>query len=459
MQFTSPLFLVSLPLVVLAYWSIRDGCARLLLLLVASLVFYAHHHWPALLLLCFSIVFNYFFSKVLAKSISLRLLTVGIIVNMVPLLYFKYVGVFCQAVNEVAVHLGGAITIPVPPQYLPLGISFFTFQVVAYLVDVYRKEISPEPSLLRFALFKSFFPQLIAGPIVRAREFLPQLQGKVPFDPARFHQAIWLVVSGLTLKVCVADFFGQFANEAFASVGKLSVGGAWAGLYSYSIQLFADFWGYSTIAVGLAALFGLKLPHNFETPYYSQSLKEFWRRWHITLSVWLKDYLYIPLGGNRRKAYRNLLITMLAAGAWHGAGLTFILWGGLHGAWLALERFLPEIPLLNTRPARLFRVIAVFHGVTVLWILFRAPSVQDAMDYARNLLPHDSEGEGSLRFSSGLLLRFAVFAFLQAPLASTMKGERFTSFPMPLQLILVLLCILCTIAYSGAQINFIYFSF
>jgi D-alanyl-lipoteichoic acid acyltransferase DltB (MBOAT superfamily) len=268
---------------------------------------------------------------------------------------------------------------------------------------------------------------------------------------------LWLVIAGLALKIGVADVLAQFADEAFRQPSALTTSGAWTGLYAYAFQLYADFWGYSTMAVGLAALFGLVLPLNFDTPYASRNLQEFWRRWHITLSVWFRDYLYIPLGGNRRHQNVNLLFTMVVAGVWHGAGWPFVLWGLGHGLWLVAERNAPAVPALaNSRWGGILRFLVVFHGVCLLWVLFRAPSLAVAREYfARLMLPPFTHSK-----TPGVLLGWLIaFAVLQKPLAATFKENWFVNRPLWKQWLLVLAALYLVLAYAGARVDFIYFTF
>lgn len=320
MLFNSLTFLALLLPTLGLYWITSSQSVRLGWLLVSSLVFYGYHHWPSVFLLLFTIGFNFALGRLQSRRRSTGLLVAAVAGNLALLGWFKYAAFVAENLVALLALLGWSLEIPRPPALLPLGISFFTFQVVAYQVDVHRGEVPAETSLARFAVFKCFFPQLIAGPIVQAREFLPQLREAVTFDAARFHRGIWLVLASAALKVGVADVLAQFADEAFRDPARLTTTAAWTGLYAYAFQLYADFWGYSTMAVGLAALFGLVLPPNFDTPYRSASLQEFWRRWHITLSGWFRDYVYIPLGGNRHRRDLNLLTTMTLAGLWHGAG-------------------------------------------------------------------------------------------------------------------------------------------
>src|SRR4051812_49011916 len=374
MLFTAPAFFVLLAAAVALPWAPPWQRARLFVLLGASFYFYAFHHWPSLFLLIGFIFFNYTAALAQERYRHRALLPIAISVNLLALGWFKYAAFIAEIVQLVV-----RVPVPHPPVFLPLGISFFTFQVVAYQIDVHRREITAETSLLRFAVFKCFFAQLVAGPIVRAHAFLPQLREKRKFDAEGFHHGLFLLAAGLALKIGVADVLVQFVKQSFDSAGTLATTDAWTGIYAFAFQLYADFWGYSTMAVGIGLLFGLELPLNFHTPYGSGSLQEFWRRWHVTLSTWFRDYLYIPLGGNRRHAGWNLLVTMGVAGLWHGAGFTFVIWGLAHGAWLWLERKL-SLPL-----PRWLKIALVFHGVCLLWVFFRAPDLRVAASYLSRL--------------------------------------------------------------------------
>ena len=456
MLFNSLTFLALLLPTLGLYWVSTSQAMRLWSLLTASLVFYGYHHWPSVFLLLFTIGFNFALGRLQSRRRSPGLLLAAVVGNLAVLGWFKYATFVAENLVAVLAMLGWNVEVPRPPALLPLGISFFTFQVVAYQVDVHRGEVPAETSLIRFAVFKCFFPQLIAGPIVQAKDFLPQLREAVTFDPARFHRGIWLVVAGAALKVGVADVLAQFADDAFQNTSRLTTTAAWTGLYAYAFQLYADFWGYSTMAVGLAALFGLELPLNFDTPYLSTSLQEFWRRWHITLSGWFRDYVYIPLGGNRRRRDLNLLATMTLAGLWHGAGWNFVLWGLGHGLWLVAERHAPELPKSNRWWIRAARTLLVFHGVCLLWVLFRSPSLSVAFDYCQRLLPQPWSAS---KVPSALSQWLILFALLQWPLAWTLKGGRFAALPLKVQWILALACLLLILAYAGARVDFIYFNF
>ena len=456
MLFNSLTFLALLLPTLGLYWITSSQTVRLGWLLVASLVFYGYHHWPSVFLLLFTIGFNFAFGRLQARRRSTGLMVAAVAGNLAILGWFKYAAFVAENVAALLATLGWSVEVPRPPALLPLGISFFTFQVVAYQVDIHRGEVPAETSLARFAVFKCFFPQLIAGPIVQAKEFLPQLREVVSFDAARFHRGLWLVLAGGALKVGVADVLAQFADEAFRDPSRLTTTAAWTGLYAYAFQLYADFWGYSTMAVGLAALFGLGLPLNFDTPYRSASLQEFWRRWHVTLSGWFRDYVYIPMGGNRRRRDLNLLATMTLAGLWHGAGWNFVLWGLGHGLWLVAERHAPALPGADRRWVRIFRTVLVFHGVCLLWVFFRSPTLAVAWEYLRRLWPDPWTVS---RIPSVLSQWLLLFALVQWPLARTLEGNRFAALPLKVQWLLALTCLLLILAYAGARVDFIYFNF
>jgi len=275
---------------------------------------------------------------------------------------------------------------------LPFGISFFTFETMSYTIDVWRRELPPAKSYLDYLLFVCFFPHLVAGPIVRPRQMLPQLAAEPRADAAMQARGLWRIATGLLKKIVVGDFLAQaIVNRVFATPERFTALEVLLATYAYAVQIHADFSGYSDVAIGSAALFGYELPENFDAPYVSTNLQEFWHRWHISLSTWLRDYLYKPLGGSRGSAlatYRNLLITMVLGGLWHGASWNFVLWGALHGGALAVTRMVqrargaagagraPEDPSWGV--GRVLATVATFHFVCFAWIFFRAPSFAHA---------------------------------------------------------------------------------
>ncbi len=389
-----------LPLAVLGFRYLGQGplnSRQLVWLVACSLFFYASWNPAYLLLLLGSVTGNYLFGRALGKAAggNAALLAVGIAFNLGLLGYFKYTGFFLDNLNQLA-----AWGIPVPEITLPLAISFFTFQQIAYLVDVHRKE-AQDYSFLHYCLFVTFFPQLIAGPIVHHREMMPQFDspGGDSTTLSNLQVGLTIIVLGLAKKVILADNLALVADPLFHSAESgtpLSMAEAWIAVLAFTGQIYFDFSGYTDMAIGSARLFGIRLPENFYSPYRSANIIEFWRRWHITLSRFLRDYLYISLGGNRRgraARYRNLLVTMLLGGLWHGAHWNFVIWGGLHGGFLVINhawRHLGRRVGLDPDNAGTVRRWAsgalTFLAVVVAWVFFRAQSTQGALSILRSMV-------------------------------------------------------------------------
>ena len=290
--------------------------------------------------------------------------------------FFKYFDLLASSANSMWQWLGGNAGIPILGLVLPVGISFYIFQAMSYTIDIYRREARPARSFLCFACYVSLFPQLVAGPIVRYRDIDAQLRSRT-YSWAKAGAGLALLTLGLAKKVLVADGVAPLANWAFEQSAPGLIA-SWTGLLAYSLQIYFDFSGYSDMAIGLGLMIGFEFPINFNSPYKSQSITEFWRRWHISLSSWLRDYLYIPLGGNRCgewRTYGNLFVTMLLGGLWHGPSWTFLIWGGYHGVWLALERMHGKTGLLPVRTPSCLRTAGTFVLVMVGWLLFRAPDM------------------------------------------------------------------------------------
>ena len=326
-------------------------------MLVASYLFYGAYDWHFVAVLAGSTVVNQVLTGRLHRTHQERgrrlLLVVGVTLNLGLLAWFKYKGFFAESASGILGVVGIDLTPPAQSVLPPVGISFFTFQALSYLIDTYRRRIEPSP-LLDFAVYLSFFPHLVAGPIVRASEFLPQL--RVPRDARQVDTglAFWLIAVGLFKKVVVSSYLADaIVDPVFRIPSQHQAVDTLLGIYGYAIQIYCDFSGYTDMAIGLALLLGFRFPQNFDAPYTSSTLQEFWRRWHMTLSRWLRDYLYIPLGGSQRgprRAYVNLFLTMLIGGLWHGAAWTFVVWGALHGGYLAAERWWTSRPPTERRP-------------------------------------------------------------------------------------------------------------
>ncbi len=388
--------LLFLPLTLLVYrylLSRSNKLGSMAWLVSASLFFYGWWNPAYLALITLSVGFNYLLGLLLARHPSRLLLTLGVGGNLFAIGYFKYAGFLVFNLGKIT---GSDFTIETIA--LPLAISFFTFQQIAYLVDIYRG-LPGERHPLKYALFVLFFPQLIAGPIVHHREMLPQftITHKRSFD-FWFATGLTIFVIGLFKKVIIADNLALYATPVFEAASNGTqplLLEAWGGALAYTFQLYFDFSGYSDMAIGLARLFGIALPFNFASPYQATSIIEFWRRWHMTLSRFLKDYLYVPLGGNQRgrcRRYVNLLITMLLGGLWHGAGWTFVAWGGLHGfyliinhGWRRLKNRHGEKHLLSPGWQKALSVLITFLAVVVAWVFFRADSFSSAIALLRGM--------------------------------------------------------------------------
>jgi alginate O-acetyltransferase complex protein AlgI len=390
MIFSSPRFLVFLVaiLAVLAVPFRHELKKRILL--VASCVFYAAWDYRYLALLFVVSVIDYYCAARIAETDNprtrYRWVTFSVVSNLCILGYFKYFNFFIGNLNGLLALSGRRI--PAVDILLPAGISFYTFKSMSYTIDVYRREIEPCRSLMDYATFVTFFPELIACPIVRASIFLPQMTRRIGPTMDRVGAGASLFLLGLTKKVVIADRLAIPVDRVFAQPALFSGRALWAALIGYTLQIYCDFSGYSDMAIGTAKMIGYDLPQNFNMPYAARNITDFWRRWHMTLSAWLRDYLYIPLGGNRKgrgRTYVNLMLTMLLGGLWHGASWNFVLWGGLHGGALAAHKF------SRSRGGHRFSVPAGLGWATTLvfvmlcWIPFRAAHTSDTIDFVRGM--------------------------------------------------------------------------
>jgi alginate O-acetyltransferase complex protein AlgI len=401
MSFVSIEFAVLFATLLGALTVVRSPAGRKILLLAVSCVFYAYWDWRFLGLLAVVTVVDYHVARALditsAPHHRRLFLAVSVVTNLGLLFFFKYFNFFLDSLNLLLARGGGRLE----PWHiiLPIGISFYTFETLSYVIDVYRRVTPSARSILDYAIFITFFPRLVAGPIMRGQQFLPQLERGIPLTLDNLVVGAQIFVRGLLKKLVVADNVAVLVDQVYKAPGVFSTATVWLAVFAYSVQILCDFSGYTDMAVGLGRVLGFTLPRNFDLPYTSQSITEFWRRWHITLSTWLRDYLYIPLGGNRRgraRAQINLLLTMLLGGLWHGASWNFVLWGGLHGAYLAIERLLRGQG--RTAPANWRTVPAwvtaagVFVLVSVTWVFFRSPSAATTVAIWRKLLFVDAAG-------------------------------------------------------------------
>ncbi|WP_242202511.1 MBOAT family O-acyltransferase [Aestuariivivens insulae] len=398
MLFNSLSFALFLPLVFLLYWFVFNKSLKWqnVLIVVASYVFYGWWDYRFLALIVFSTLVDFVVGKQLETTTTITrrklLLGVSLVCNLGLLGFFKYYNFFVDTWMEAWHMFGISMERSTLQIILPIGISFYTFQTLSYTIDVYRKKVGASHDFISFAAYVSFFPQLVAGPIERANQFLPQFKVKRRFDTDFALGGFYLIVWGLFKKMVVADNCAFFVNQIFDHSENFNSMTLFLGAALFGFQIYGDFSGYSDIAIGVARLFGFRLMTNFKFPYFSRDIPEFWRRWHISLSTWFRDYLYIPMGGSRGTFYqtiRNVLVVFLVSGFWHGANWTFVAWGGLHALF-----FLPLFIVKKNRKHisstrfsvnQIFKIIFTFCLVTLAWVFFRAGTINLAFEYLMHI--------------------------------------------------------------------------
>jgi len=470
MLFNSIAFLVFLPVVFIAYWFLtgRNTARQNLLLLLASYVFYGWWDWRFLFLLVFSTGLDYYTGLRIRDAATPRAsriwLWISVGANLGFLGFFKYYNFFIDSMTALLARVGLETNPWTLQIILPVGISFYTFHV-----DVYRRQLAPEKHLGRFALYVSFFPQLVAGPIERASALLPQIQAPMAWPShLTLMRGMSQVLLGFFKKVVVADTLAIQVDSIYNNHELQSGPALLLGTVLFAFQIYCDFSGYTDIAIGVARMLGYDLMENFRLPYFSKSITEFWQRWHISLSTWLRDYLYIPLGGNRHGAwntYRNLMLTMLLGGLWHGASWNFVIWGGLNGGALALERALRTGGGTNRGGGwleRILRVVYVFTFICITWVFFRSQSIDQACTILGRMLTFS--GELNIQDRSVLANILIVLPLLLAfefLLQRRMDvHERFAKAPLLMQLgISVAIVLLIALFGVSAGSQFIYFQF
>jgi alginate O-acetyltransferase complex protein AlgI len=420
MSFVEFRFLWFFLLVFIVYWAMRDNTARKVWLLFCSYTFYAAWNWKFTFLLLGSTTVDYIVGRMLARCNSRTWrrfwIATSVSANLGVLGLFKYFNFFASSASGLLAWLGLPTSTSSLNIILPVGISFYTFHSMSYTIDVYRGKQRPISNFIDLALFISFFPPLVAGPIVRAVKFLPQLVSARKFSDVDVRSAVILFLAGFIKKACIADGVAPIADRYFAHPANFTLTSAWIGVLCYAIQIYCDFSGYTDMAIAAARLVGFQLPNNFWFPYFAQNVSDFWRRWHISLSSWLRDYLYIPLGGNRGPrwfVYRNVMITMLLGGLWHGAAWTFVLWGGLHGTALVIHREWMRLTGGLEWATRAMRWLAwpiTLYAVCVAWVLFRAHDLGGVGTILRQFVLF--RGGGSEHFHRWILLVVAGLAFV-----------------------------------------------
>jgi D-alanyl-lipoteichoic acid acyltransferase DltB (MBOAT superfamily) len=403
MNFVSFEFAAFLAVVYVLHWSCRHAGTRKWLLTIASYVFYAVWNWRFCFLMLFVTVNAFAAGQMLARAKRPRrtaILAASIGIDLATLGFFKYYDFFLSNVAAALADIGVAASLPALRIILPVGISFYTFHAISYVVDVYRGKVEPEPSFVNIALYISFFPQLIAGPIVRASFIMPQIRQPRSLSPAQQANGVRLLLRGFVYKAVIADTLALIADPVFAHVDQYNAHALLTATIAFYGQIYFDFAGYSSMAIGTARLFGYRFPPNFNYPYRAASVTEFWRRWHMSLSFWLRDYLYIPLGGNRGGSLfvcRNLMITMLLGGLWHGAAWNYVVWGALHGVGLCANKLWREVWRRSPVPIGVHgswyvtAFILTQLWVMLAWVFFRCDNAAQAIEVVAGILsvrPH-----------------------------------------------------------------------
>lgn len=481
--------------VLLVLYSIiyKKNAVRNVYLFALSLFFYYKTGGYFFFLLIFSTIVDYYLGNRIYRATKKwkkkSFVAASVVVNLSLLSYFKYAGFFTEVINDVfntsfevvdwlamwSNSLTGS-SFDISNIILPVGISFYTFQTISYSVDVYRGKTKPVKNIFDFGFYVSFFPQLVAGPIVRASEFVPQLYQKYSLSRREFGMAMFLILNGLIKKMLISDYLSiNFVDRVFSDPASYTGFENLMSIYGYGLQIYCDFSGYTDIAIGVALLLGFRLPLNFNSPYKAANITDFWRRWHISLSSWLRDYLYIPLGGNRKgklRTYINLMITMLLGGLWHGAAWRFIIWGGLHGIWLALHKGWLELFGKPKREKRnlmdwalhFISVFLTFHLVHFAWIFFRAQDM-DTVQLMLYRIFNDFKPELVVEIVQSYWIIFSLMlgAFLIHWLPKTFKNAYtnwFIKMPIWLKILIAVIVVVVLIQAKSAEIQpFIYFQF
>ena len=392
MIFNSLDFFIFLPICLILYYLFRKNLkVQNFLLVVASYFFYGYWDYRFLSLIAFSTIVDYIAGQQIQNSESKKrkkaFLILSLLTNLGLLGVFKYYNFFVESFIELFAQIGYQLPSSTLEIILPVGISFYTFQTLSYTIDIYREKIKPTRDFIAFAAFVSFFPQLVAGPIERAAHLLPQFFRKREVQYRDLIVGSQMLVWGLFKKVAVADNLAEYVNIVYGNQDDFGGLNNIIATIFFAFQIYCDFSGYSTIAIGLARMFGFELNQNFNTPYFALSIREFWQRWHISLSTWFRDYVYISLGGNRKgpsQFYKNIMITFLISGFWHGANWTFIVWGGIHGGYYLIENSIKDKLKLNENIQRIFGWLLTFVIACLAWIFFRADSVYDAYSFLLN---------------------------------------------------------------------------
>ena len=427
MIFNSFEFIIFFVVFLFLYFGVlKDRTHRIILCLIGSYLFYGWWDWRFLSLILFSTVVDYSIGRSIFRSDSpgkkKNLVFLSLLANLGLLAIFKYFNFFIDSFQNITTLMGFSFSVYTLNIILPVGISFYTFQTLSYTLDIYRGKLKPENNFLIYSTYVAFFPQLVAGPIVRAGDLLPQFQKEHTFDSRRFISGMGLILLGFFKKVAVADTVAIIVDRGFENPELFPTINIIIFVLLYAVQIYGDFSGYSDIAIGIARILGYDFPVNFRFPYFARDFSDFWKRWHISLSSWLRDYLYISLGGNRKGKFntqRNLMLTMLLGGLWHGASWTFVFWGFLHGLYLVLQRVLAPVndflaKIMFKKLHIFFNIVLTFSLVCLAWIFFRAQTFGDAFYIIGKILSFEEMGLSYIRYKFDIIRVlppvFALFA-------------------------------------------------
>ncbi|MFA5133268.1 MAG: MBOAT family O-acyltransferase [Patescibacteria group bacterium] len=465
MLFNSFVFIFAfLPITFLVFWLLKGKNQRYIWLTVTSYIFYGYWNWKFVFLMLASSLIDYFAGLYIHKTENSKRRKLALIISMSANLgllgFFKYFNFGLDTIRYIGDLFNLSPNLPMLNIILPVGISFYTFQTMSYTIDVYRKKLAPTKNFFEFACYVSLFPQLVAGPIVRFSDIVDDLNNINNFSKAaNFHRGLSMFVIGLGKKIIIADTIASIINPMFQDVANLNTLLSWVAILGYTYQLYFDFSGYSDMAVGLGYFFGFRFPQNFNSPYKALNISDFWRRWHISLSSWLRDYLYISLGGSRVgviHTYFNLIITMLLGGLWHGASWTFVFWGLYHGVLLALykmtQKFQDSLP-------RAVQKITTFLLVVIGWVFFRNSSFGSSWTMLKKMFGF--ENFGGFNLSQGLMIEAAILLIISAFITSFLPNTFQINYPTRARYAIALAAIFitCLILMNYQQAVFLYYQF
>lgn len=482
MLFNSFEFLIFFPIVFILYWILNKKALKWqnLLILIASYFFYSCWDWRFVFLLAFSTLLDFYTGNKIFKAQRIGSkkiwLWISVVVNLGFLGFFKYYNFFIDSFANLLTNFGLTPHYPTLNIILPVGISFYTFHGLSYVIDIYYNRFKPTRNFVDYALFVSFFPLLVAGPIERAKHLLPQIQSKRKFDYDLFVEGITQMIWGFFKKVVIADRVAAVVNQVYSSPGEYGNYNLAIATVFFAIQIYCDFSGYSDIAIGAGKTMGFRLLKNFNMPYFSKSLNEFWKKWHISLTSWFRDYFYIPMGGNRKgeiRTYFNIFIVFVVSGLWHGAAFTFIIWGAIHGLMLMIERYLkPYLRFGKVKNDPLFGLASVIFTFTIVcvgWVFFRADSLADSIEILKGMVNFQSNNKsffelGLSKDEFKLSIVLIIFLFLTEyihknyNLFSVIRGMNY-GFKYAVYLFILFVILIFGI-YGGDSVSeFIYFQF